>query len=234
MPILAGADGCKDGWIVATLDMISHIIAYQRVSEIAEIFDRFSGLEVLAIDIPIGLPDKGPRACDIAARASLGRPRGSSVFPAPIRPMLSASSHPHASTIGRELDGRGLTVQCWHILKKIAEVDHFLTTQAPARTRVREVHPELSFSLLAGRPMLHPKRNRAGRQERLALLESSFGPAVSQAVADSRSMGANADDVLDAFVALWTAKRIYAGEAISFPDGERQNDSAGLPMEIVA
>lgn len=234
MPIIAGADGCKNGWIVATLDTVLQTTSYQRVSAIEEIFGNFSGLEVLAIDIPIGLPDRGPRACDIAARARLGRPRGSSVFPAPIRPTLSANSHCHASMIGRDMDGRGMTVQCWHILKKIAEVDTFLNTQVSARTRVREVHPEVSFSVLAGHPLLHPKRKSAGRQERLALLAPVFGPVLAEAVAASRSMGANADDVLDAFVALWSAKRIYAGEAISLPDEDRQFDSTGLPMEIVA
>ncbi|MCW8194572.1 DUF429 domain-containing protein [Proteobacteria bacterium 005FR1] len=234
MAILAGADGCKKGWIVATLDTVSEVTTCQYLSAVEDIADSFSELEVLAIDIPIGLPDKGPRACDIAARARLGRPRGSSVFPAPIRPMLSASSHAHASAIGRQMDGRGLTVQCWHILEKIAEVDDFLRTQSSSRTRVREVHPELSFSLLAGHAMRHPKRKSAGRQERLALLKPVFGCIVEEAAAAAPSMGANADDVLDAFVALWSAKRIYAGEEIVLPDDDRQFDSMGLPMEIMA
>src|SRR5262249_22667826 len=38
---------------------------------------------LLAIDIPIGLADRGARRCDVEARRCLGPGRGSSVFPAP-------------------------------------------------------------------------------------------------------------------------------------------------------
>ncbi|MBS3822094.1 MAG: DUF429 domain-containing protein, partial [Phycisphaerae bacterium] len=74
--------------------------------------------EIVAIDVPIGLTDAGKRECDVAARRCLGRPRGNSVFPAPIRPMLEAQSHAEACRIGRAVDGRGLTVQAWSILAK--------------------------------------------------------------------------------------------------------------------
>lgn len=233
MPLLAGADGCNTGWFLAIFDTVSQQVSYARASSIEEIFETFSELQILAIDVPIGLPDRGPRACDMAARALLGRPRGSSVFPAPIRAMLSATSHPHACALGREINGRGLSVQCWHILHKIREVDSYLRTQPFARARVWEIHPEVSFSVLSGRPMMHPKRTRSGRQERLGLLVPIFGDELEEAVKACRSLGAKADDAVDAFVALWSAKRIYSGESIVLPRGERRTDSEGLPMEIV-
>jgi predicted RNase H-like nuclease len=234
MPLLAGADGCKNGWVVALMHTESQEVSCTRASSIENIFETFRELEVLAIDVPIGLPDTGPRACDIEARAMLGRPRGSSVFPAPIRPMLATRSHSQACAVGRDTDGRGLTVQCWHILPKIREVDSYLRTHPSARARVREIHPEVSFSVLAGRPMIHPKRKLAGRLERLALLKSVFGEVVQEALTVSRNMGANSDDVLDAFVALWSAKRIYDRASITLPAGRQERDSAGLAMEIVA
>lgn len=43
---------------------------------------------VVVVDSPIGLTAAGQRTCDRAARATLGRPRGSSVFSAPVRSVL--------------------------------------------------------------------------------------------------------------------------------------------------
>ena len=234
MTLLCGADGCKGGWVVATHDVVSGETSALRASCIQEIFKSDGELAVLAIDVPIGLPDAGPRACDIEARVRLGRPRGSAVFPAPIRPMLSATSHAHACRIGRQCDGRGLTVQCWHILPKIREIDAYLREYPSDRVRVREVHPEVSFMLLAGKPMRYPKRNLDGRRERLALLEPVFGRAVSLAIENRKTIGARPDDILDAFAALWSAKRVFDNAAVTFPARGPELDTEGIPMEIVA
>jgi predicted RNase H-like nuclease len=234
MPVLCGADGCKDGWVVATQDIGSGKTSTRRADSIQQICNTDEALVLLAIDVPIGLPDAGPRGCDIEARARLGRPRGSSVFPAPIRPMLSARSHAHACRIGRQCDGRGLTVQCWHILPKIREVDAYLREHPSDRTRIREVHPEVSFMLLAGRPMTYPKRQLAGRRERIALLEPVFGDAVLRAIENRKTIGAAPDDILDAFAALWSAKGVFDNAAVTFPARGPELDAEGIPMEIVA
>lgn len=232
MATLCGADGCKNGWVLAIHDLVSGDTQARRASGIEDIFDSVGDLAMLAIDVPIGLPDAGPRACDIEARAMLGRPRGSSVFPAPIRPMLSATSHPDASSIGRSCDGRRLPVQCWHIIPKIREVDAYLRESAARRTRVKEIHPEVSFMLLAGRPMRYAKRKLSGRLERLALLEPLFGDAVSQAIEDRKALGAKPDDILDAFIALWSAMRILDHTSIGLPRRLSQVDREGIRMEI--
>ena len=200
---------------------------------IQELFNANKDLLLLAIDVPIGLPNAGPRTCDIEARAMLGRPRGSSVFAAPIRPMLSATSHAHACSIGRQCDGRGLTIQCWHILPKIREVDAYVREHPSDRVRIREIHPEVSFMLLAGRPMTYPKRTLIGRRERIAVLRPVFGGVVSRAIKNRRGMDARPDDILDAFAALWSAKRVFANASIAFPAGGPQTDSEGITMEIV-
>jgi predicted RNase H-like nuclease len=67
-PILAGVDGCPGGWL-AVSDCID------GTNPEARVFARFSALlatylrlKVTAVDIPIGLPDIGPRACEIRTR----------------------------------------------------------------------------------------------------------------------------------------------------------------------
>lgn len=81
--------------------------------------------------------------------------------------------------------------------------------------------------------MLEPKRSKKGQTERLKLLEKWYGAAVHHAIAGCRRDGAKADDVLDAFVALWTAARIHNGSAVALPE-ECETDRFGIRMRIQA
>ena len=175
-------------------------------------------LTAVAIDIPIGLPDRGRRACDVEARARLG-PRRSSVFPAPVRAVLHCSTWDEANTRARAIDGRGLPRQAFNLLGKIAEVDALMSPRR--QRRIVEAHPELSFASMSGAPLGHPKRSPAGRQERIDLVR----------VAPAPLSGAAPDDVLDAHAALWTARRVAGGAEVRLGDGAR--DGRGLQMEIV-
>ncbi len=57
---VAGIDGCKAGWIVATVD---DVFVVPRLN-----CDRF---DIVGVDIPIGLTDRSPRVCDREARRYL-------------------------------------------------------------------------------------------------------------------------------------------------------------------
>jgi predicted RNase H-like nuclease len=80
----AGADGCRDGWIVVRETRPGRALSWQVIPSLQVLFEGPNAPTILAIDIPIGLPERGARVCDIAARALLGPGRASSVFPAPI------------------------------------------------------------------------------------------------------------------------------------------------------
>lgn len=233
MTILAGVDGCSAGWVVVTQDTGSGQLAWQVVESIAEYLAGNPTPAVMAIDVPIGLPESGPRACDQATRARLG-PRRSSVFPAPIRAVLAARSQQEASMIGRGVDGRGISCQCWNIMPKIREIDDLLRQHPHLQNHVREVHPELSFCLLNGRPLSHSKRTRAGSEERLALVETVYAQeTIRSAISDCRTRGAKSDDVLDALAALWSAGRASRGEAEALPP-LAANDRRGCFMQVLA
>ena len=199
---LAGVDGCRGGWVVACDQGALFLPTF------AEILGR--GFDLVLIDVPIGLLDTGPRCCDVEARSLIGA-RRSSVFPAPSRTVLSERTY-----------AGQCSVQLWNILDKIREVDSAM--QPPMQQRVREAHPEVSFALLKGGPLLFPKKKPEGEEERRLLLAPLFGEV-------PRVPGAARDDVLDAYALLWSARRVARNEGRVLGAGER--DGRGLKCEIV-
>ena len=176
MSEVIGVDACRDGWIAASRDG-SGTIRCRRIRQLADLFVGPARPRIVAVDTPIGLLDQGSRDCDVEARRLLGT-RRSSVFPAPIRPILTARSHADASRIRRLVEGKGVSIQTWAIVPKIAEVDRLLHADMKRRDIVREVHPEVSFLFLnGGRPIHSSKKKSAGHRERAALLQTWFGQA---------------------------------------------------------
>ncbi len=212
-------------------------------------------VRVVAVDIPIGLSDAAPRAVDVEARRFL-RKRGSSVFPAPCRAALAGRDYAEASARSFAVSGRKLSRQTYGILAKIREVDETLRHResggesgggefgrggpmpagtAEAAPAVVEVHPEVSFAVRnGGRPMTHSKKRAEGAAERLALLDAPLRAAFGPARATWLRRDVASDDLLDALIAAWTARRILEGVARTFPAGPLAHDATGLPMRIVA
>jgi predicted RNase H-like nuclease len=230
--IAGGIDGCRGGWVCVTRDTVTGRIDARILCEIQEVLALQPRPDVLAVDIPMGLPDRGPRLCDQEARRLLGRPRGSSVFPAPIRPVLEATSYAEACRIGRQVEGRGLSAQAWGIVPKIRQVDSFLSAQPSRQDWMREVHPELSFWRgNGGRPMAHNKKTPEGRKERETLVALWLGDELAAARAMLGRGGFASDDLLDAFATLWTAERLISGTGTVLPT-DPPRDPRGLRMEI--
>lgn len=89
-----------------------------------------------------------------------------------------------------------------------------------------EVHPEVSFAALAGRPLGHSKRSWNGQMERRRLLASAGIQLPDELTAGQ----ATADDVLDAAIAAWSAARKERGAAATLPDDPPVQD--GRPVAI--
>lgn len=230
---IVGADGCKSGWLCIFEELPTRRLGSKIFGSVAELFAAAPAIHSLAIDIPVGLTDSGPRACDVAARKRLGPVRGTSVFPAPIRPALYAASYAEACKASLEAQNRKLSQQAWAIYPKIRELDTLLRERPELRDRVFEVHPEVTFAEWNGSPLVAPKKSAAGFLARHDLVRAYFGEQAWTTVrARYRRSEAADDDIVDAFAALWTAERIARGEARTLPE-EPPLDSAGLPMRIV-
>lgn len=232
--VVGGVDGCPVGWLLARTTRDSSQVGFHVYSRFEALLHENPDLDVIAVDIPIGLADSGARPTDSAARAFLGL-RGSSVFPAPVRAALKATTYDEACAASFAAHGKKLSKQTFAILPKIREVDDIIRRDAAVASRVREIHPEVSFCTWnADRPMSHPKRTGLGFAERLSLVESRFPGAFEAARGSLRRKEAEDDDILDALAALWSAERIQRGVARCLPDGALQHDATGLPMAIWA
>lgn len=209
--VVLGIDACKAGWVgVLVAGGTARIHVAQTVRALAEDADAQAWAAVVAVDIPIGLPDAGQRAADVLARRRVG-PRASSVFTTATRAALKAPSHAEAVRVNRELTGAGLSIQAYALRTKILEVDSWVHTSG--RT-VIEVHPEVSFAELNHGHLTTRKSTPEGiDQRRVALLDQGIAPPDV-----ARRPGVGADDILDAAAAAWTARRYAAGEALSMPD----------------
>lgn len=223
LPVM-GVDACRAGWVGAVLDPSGHGTPHVLVAPtVAALVEAAGPLAVVAVDIPIGLPDDSPREADVQARRFVG-PRASSVFTTPVRDSVYAASFGQANAVNREHIGAGVSQQAWALRTRIAEVDAWLRQDLPFV--VVEVHPEASFTEMAGAPAATSKRSAEGAAERRQALSGS-GVAVPSAL----PVGVGIDDLLDACAAAWSAHRVKTGTSRTFPETP-ETFSDGLPAAI--
>jgi len=247
-----GVDGCKAGWIAVSRGAAEPPAATVFPSFPA-LVDRFGPDAVIAVDMPIGLPDHcghGGRGPEALVRRHLGQ-RQSSVFSIPSRaavyaecgpfPTLEAwyDAHRRASAVARATSdpSRAISIQAFGIFSKIRELDAALRENPHLRGRVFESHPEMAFCMLnGGSAMTLPKKikgriNPAGMEERRALLAAQELPRSFLDAPPPR--GAGEDDFLDACAVLLVAERVRRGQARCFPDPP-ERDAHGIPVAIWA
>jgi predicted RNase H-like nuclease len=222
---VVGVDACRAGWVAVVL--ADRAVESCTVhADIAGVAASCGPVDGFGIDIPIGLPDNGRRQADVLARERVGR-RLNSVFFTPCRQVLESATHREATTLSVQLGGVGVSAQTYALAKKILEVDAW---RPLAAAPVWEVHPELSFAILAGTPLPYPKTRFAGVQMRRELLRGAGvdfdGPLLPGGAS------ADTDDVLDAVVAAWSAERAARGAAVCLPDPPEALD--GIPAAIWA
>jgi predicted RNase H-like nuclease len=134
------------------------------IGDLMTVAQAGAGVDVVAIDIPIGLPDNSHRQADVLARRGVG-PRWQSVFMTPVREALLAGDHATAIAINQRLVGKGVSRQGYGLRTKIFEVDSWIRSWVHT---VIEVHPELCFATMAGGPLATRKKTWAGAVKALA------------------------------------------------------------------
>jgi predicted RNase H-like nuclease len=246
---VAGVDGCPAGWVVVVRDPSGTAPPEGLVvPRLADLVEARPDLAVIAVDMPIGLPDRvsiGGRGPENRIRPHLGA-RQSSVFSVPSRGAVYAGAdlpadqgYRAACTVALATSDppRKISKQAFFLFPKIRELDALLIADPVLRTRLFEVHPEFAFwRLNGGAPMALPKKikgspNPAGLTARADLLVAHGYERAFVTARPPRGVGA--DDWIDACVNAVIAERILAGTATPHPDPPGA-DARGIPLAIWA
>lgn len=230
-PVL-GVDACPAGWVGVLLGPEGRPTVHVAgsIAALLSLVRETAVPSVVAIDIPIGLPDHGGRRADAEARRELVG-KGSSVFSTLTRAAYVAETYEQAraanleATDGAANGATSASAQAYALGPKILEVDQWVRSEPGAV--VIEVHPELSFARMTGSPVLVRKKDEEGaRVRREALLSQGL-----RAPAWFRGSGFAEDDLLDACAAVWSAARHDRGVSESFP-AQPETFSDGIAAAI--
>ncbi len=210
----------RGGWVAASRPAHGDV-RWTVVERFANLLDGRHESGVAAVDIPIGLPEAGPRRCDQQARRLLPG-RTSSVFPAPTHATAADRredvTYAEAVRRSRSRGHPAPSRQTWFITDKINDVADGCRG-LPAGVRVLECHPEVTFAALSG-TVLPRKSTTAGVGRRIGALSGWIDVAAALGgVPESVPVV----DALDALACLWTAERLAAGRADRIGD-----DTAGI------
>ncbi|MFG1261323.1 DUF429 domain-containing protein [Xanthobacter aminoxidans] len=246
---LAGIDGCRGGWVVARWDGAGRLDLI-RVARVEALFDAPDAPAIACVDMPIGLPETGEiggRSAERAVRPLLGA-RQSSVFAVPARAAVMAGMGPGdekarfsaacAAALAHSSPPRKVSIQCFKLFPKIAELDELLLRRTELRDRLVECHPEVSFRIMNGAPLDVAKKVKSrpyppGLDLRIGLLGRAGVPTDLLNGKTAAALGAGLDDLVDACACAVTAKRVFEGNALRFPDPP-ERDGFGLPVAITA
>lgn len=237
-PLVRGVDGCPAGWIAVTIAATGPLTPCVTITR--NIAELAKGAEKIAVDMPIGLPERagpGGRGPEQLVRPLLGE-RQSSVFSVPSRAAVFAADYGEACRLALETSDppRKVSKQAFFLFPKMREIDALLRSDPALMARVHEVHPEVAFWRLNGeRPLPLPKKvSSRGHPPGLALRRDLLVAAgYDEAFLSQAPRGAGLDDLLDAAVNALVARRLLAGQARPFPDPPGC-DAHGLPVAIWA
>ena len=232
--LVAGVDGCPAGWIAALWDG-----AQELTSRLCPSFAEVMVLpaQIIAVDMPIGLPERSGRPPEREVRARLGE-RQSSVFAVPAEKAVYCIDYLEACRVNllHSDPPKKISKQCFHLFPKMREIDALIAP--PHQYRIFESHPELAFWVMNGKaPLSLPKKVKSqpyppGLDLRRALLRKN-GVPVDGLIPDYRRRDVGPDDLLDACACTFVAWRILNGRSIRFPADPPRN-AKGLRMEINA
>lgn len=260
-----GVDRDKGSWVGVLLPIAgSGESRLVRAPDLATLVDRAAqvvGVQVaiVAVDIPIGLPDTGVRQADVLARGRVG-PRASSIFTTPVRDALAADTYAEARRISVErTGGRSVAAQSYALRAAILDVDAYVRGGGEGRVvegdggerRAGEGHGgEGQNGARAGKGHrgvprvveVHPEVSFAALAGAALHTRKSTPEGVRERVdlltaagiglpADLDLTRRDAHDILDAAAAAWTGARVLAGRAERLP-AEPERFSDGIDAAI--
>lgn len=211
------------------------VTAIERWEDLEAALDAGPEVDAVAIDVPVGHEDPdgegdGLRACDRAARDLLGEARDRLLAVPPFR-VLEADTY-HEAVAACEAGGwPRLPAPMWHARERLLWIEQV----SAGDEGLLEVHPEVSFAVLAGlggpvEPMEHAGDTWASHHERLRALHAAG--VHPEGLLEGRE--ADPGRVLDAVAAALSAARAAEGRARRLPADPPANPRTGRPVALHA
>lgn len=217
----------KAGWVGVVID--DHGFAGAHVAlglaELIAAADAAGPVDVIGIDIPIGLVEGPKRTADVAARAYVG-PRRSSVFPAPHPAVVHLDDYDQVNDALRSLALPAISRQGFGLFARVREA-----VSVAADPRVVEVFPEASFRAMGDAFVASSKKTWNGAADRIARLAGAT-PSIVVPASLGEAGEVPADDVFDAAAAGWSAWRVAHGHAIRLGDAAEADSLTGRPIAV--
>src|SRR6202521_778926 len=138
--MLAGVDGCNKGWVVAFGQSwpCHEPVRIEFCPDFKAVLEDTQACEVVAVDMPIGLPDGSElRDCDLGAQKALASKR-SSVFLTPPRSCIEAPGPVEFQSMHREIRGKGAGLPVWGIVPKMLEVNRLMEERVASDPTVQD------------------------------------------------------------------------------------------------
>lgn len=222
-----GVDWIKGKWLA--VEVSNNIARYIIFDNIREICEKYENVDLILIDVPIGLPENAEQVVqrpDKSARAYLKNThRKSSIFPVPFRQMVYADNQKEFWNIAKSLGAR-TTPQSYAIIKCIRQVDEYLHNNPNWKNKLLESHPECAFQALNnGEGLEFSKHTQEGIELRVKILSKyvkNVKPLLMMTPKEAR------EDILDALCLAITSKIGVK----SIPENPK-TDNAGLKMQIL-
>jgi len=214
--LFIGLDGVPGAWVAV------YLAAYEQYFDYG-LLDRLLAVsyERAMIDVPIGLPQRGYRTCDVEARERVK----SRVFLGARWKVWEFETYKQANESYWRDGDHGISMQLWCIRDKLKEVNELITPQL--QSRLMESHPELVFWRLSGGKRLKNKKSHEGRSQRIGLLKLNGFDKIDKWLGLRHGTNIGRDDLIDACACALAAR----DSVERFPDRSPPN-ARGIRMEI--
>ena len=208
MSTVIGIDGCRSGWITTKI-LENQSIIFHIIKNLDDDYLKQSNLSHIGIDIPLKLADSGKRPAETEARILLKK-RACTIFSPPTLNALRAENYIDACEVNFKDCGKRISKQSWNLFPKIKEAQKFLEKNLISKSKVFEVHPELSFMAMNDMNLIEvSKKTDIGKEIRIKLLQKFFPRFSFQSVRNKyKKIQVLDDDILDSLAVLWSTQRI--------------------------
>ena len=226
-----GIDGCKNGWIVASIcNGKLEIYKFNSINEITTI-----PFDIALIDMIIGLPNKNHQSRPDSEARKILKHMHTTVFPAPCRKAVYEETEQKQKQANLEELGKNLSRQTIGIIPKIRELDEFLLKNKHYQNQLMESHPEVCFVSMSGYN-LTSKHYIKGIIDRIELLAKYLPEVTLDFITEEMKKNkCKESDIVDAICLAITANlhKQNKTEILPFNQNPPQKDAKGLPMQMV-